>query len=29
MERIDGEVIVTSIPEALDTPAERRRIARS
>jgi aminoglycoside phosphotransferase (APT) family kinase protein len=26
MERIDGEVIVTSVPEALDTPAERRRI---
>ena len=27
MERIAGEVIVTSIPDALDTPAERRRIA--
>ncbi len=27
MERIDGEVIVTSVPDALDTPAERRRIA--
>jgi aminoglycoside phosphotransferase (APT) family kinase protein len=26
MERIDGEVIVSSIPPALDTPAERRRI---
>jgi aminoglycoside phosphotransferase (APT) family kinase protein len=26
MERIDGEVIVTSVPEALDTPVERRRI---
>lgn len=27
MERIAGEVIVTSIPDALDTPAERRRIS--
>jgi aminoglycoside phosphotransferase (APT) family kinase protein len=27
MERIAGEVIVTSIPPALDTPAERRRIS--
>jgi aminoglycoside phosphotransferase (APT) family kinase protein len=27
MERIPGEVIVTSIPEALDTAAERRRIS--
>ena len=27
MERIAGEVIVTSIPDALDTPTERRRIA--
>jgi aminoglycoside phosphotransferase (APT) family kinase protein len=27
MERIAGEVIVTSIPDALDTPAERRRVA--
>ena len=27
MERIAGEVIVTSIPDALDTPIERRRIA--
>ena len=26
MERIEGEVIVTSLPAALDTPAERRRI---
>jgi aminoglycoside phosphotransferase (APT) family kinase protein len=26
MERVDGEVIVASVPEALDTPAERRRI---
>ena len=26
MEKIEGEVIVTSIPPALDTPAERRRI---
>jgi aminoglycoside phosphotransferase (APT) family kinase protein len=26
MERIEGDVIVTSVPEALDTPAERRRI---
>ncbi|HYB22283.1 MAG TPA: phosphotransferase family protein [Solirubrobacteraceae bacterium] len=26
MERIDGEVIVTSVPPALDTPAQRRRI---
>jgi len=26
MERIEGEVIVTSIPPALDTPSERRRI---
>jgi len=26
MERIEGEVIVTSVPAALDTPAERRRI---
>jgi aminoglycoside phosphotransferase (APT) family kinase protein len=26
MERIEGDVIVTSIPPALDTPAERRRI---
>lgn len=26
MERVDGEVIVTSVPGALDTPAERRRI---
>jgi aminoglycoside phosphotransferase (APT) family kinase protein len=26
MERIDGEVIVSSIPAALDTPAERRHI---
>ena len=27
MERIDGEVIVTDIPGALDTPAEHRRIS--
>jgi aminoglycoside phosphotransferase (APT) family kinase protein len=27
MERIDGEVIVTSIPAALDTPSERRKIS--
>jgi aminoglycoside phosphotransferase (APT) family kinase protein len=27
MERIEGEVIVASVPPALDTPAERRRIA--
>jgi aminoglycoside phosphotransferase (APT) family kinase protein len=27
MERVQGDVIVTSIPEPLDTPAERRRIA--
>jgi aminoglycoside phosphotransferase (APT) family kinase protein len=27
MERIEGEVIVTSIPDPLDTPAARRRIA--
>ena len=27
MERIEGEVIVTSIPPPLDTPAERRRIS--
>ena len=27
MERIEGEVIASSIPEALDTPAERRRTA--
>jgi aminoglycoside phosphotransferase (APT) family kinase protein len=27
MERIEGEVIVTDIPRALDTPAERRRIS--
>ena len=27
MERIDGEVIVTSIPVALDTPSERQRIS--
>jgi len=27
MERIEGEVIVASVPEALDTPPERRRIA--
>jgi aminoglycoside phosphotransferase (APT) family kinase protein len=27
MERIAGEVIVTSIPPALDTPSERRRIS--
>jgi aminoglycoside phosphotransferase (APT) family kinase protein len=26
MERIEGDVIVTSVPEALDTPTERRRI---
>jgi aminoglycoside phosphotransferase (APT) family kinase protein len=26
MERIEGEVIVASVPAALDTPAERRRI---
>ncbi len=26
MERIEGEPIVTELPEALDTPAERRRI---
>jgi aminoglycoside phosphotransferase (APT) family kinase protein len=26
MERIEGDVIVTSIPPALDTPAERRKI---
>src|SRR5277367_5783371 len=25
MERIEGEVIVASVPEALDVPAERRR----
>jgi aminoglycoside phosphotransferase (APT) family kinase protein len=28
MDRIDGEVIVTSVPEALDNPAERRTIAQ-
>jgi aminoglycoside phosphotransferase (APT) family kinase protein len=27
MERVEGEVIVSSIPEALDDPAERRRTA--
>jgi aminoglycoside phosphotransferase (APT) family kinase protein len=27
MERIEGEVMVTSIPDALDVPAQRRRIA--
>jgi aminoglycoside phosphotransferase (APT) family kinase protein len=27
MERVEGEVIVESIPDALDTPGERRRIA--
>jgi aminoglycoside phosphotransferase (APT) family kinase protein len=27
MERIEGDVIVSSVPEALDTPAERRRIS--
>jgi aminoglycoside phosphotransferase (APT) family kinase protein len=27
MERVEGDVIVASIPEALDTPAERRRIS--
>ncbi|HMD51792.1 MAG TPA: phosphotransferase family protein [Solirubrobacteraceae bacterium] len=27
MERIEGEVIVASVPPALDSPAERRRIA--
>jgi aminoglycoside phosphotransferase (APT) family kinase protein len=27
MEKIEGDVIVTSIPPALDTPAERRRIS--
>jgi aminoglycoside phosphotransferase (APT) family kinase protein len=27
MERVEGEVIVTSIPQALDTPQERRRIS--
>jgi len=27
MERIEGEVIVSNVPDALDTPAERRRIA--
>jgi aminoglycoside phosphotransferase (APT) family kinase protein len=27
MEKIEGEVIVTSIPDALDTPLERRRIS--
>jgi aminoglycoside phosphotransferase (APT) family kinase protein len=27
MERIEGDVIVTAVPTALDTPAERRRIA--
>jgi aminoglycoside phosphotransferase (APT) family kinase protein len=27
MERLEGEVLVTSIPDPLDTPAERRRIA--
>jgi aminoglycoside phosphotransferase (APT) family kinase protein len=26
MERLDGDVIVSSVPAALDTPAERRRI---
>jgi len=26
MERVDGEVIVSSVPAALDTPAQRRRI---
>ncbi|HTW41093.1 MAG TPA: phosphotransferase family protein [Solirubrobacteraceae bacterium] len=26
MERVEGEVIVASVPDALDTPAERRRI---
>jgi aminoglycoside phosphotransferase (APT) family kinase protein len=28
MERIEGEVIVTSIPDTLDTPAERHRIGQ-
>jgi aminoglycoside phosphotransferase (APT) family kinase protein len=27
MERIEGDVIVSSVPEALDSPAERRRIS--
>jgi aminoglycoside phosphotransferase (APT) family kinase protein len=27
MERIEGDVIVSNVPEALDTPAERRRIS--
>ncbi|MFN8133353.1 MAG: phosphotransferase family protein, partial [Solirubrobacteraceae bacterium] len=27
MERVDGDVMTTAIPAALDTPAERRRIA--
>jgi aminoglycoside phosphotransferase (APT) family kinase protein len=27
MERVEGDVIVASIPDALDTPAERRRIS--
>jgi aminoglycoside phosphotransferase (APT) family kinase protein len=27
MQRIEGDVIVSSVPEALDTPAERRRIS--
>jgi len=27
MERVDGDVITDSVPEALDTPEERRRIA--
>ncbi len=27
MERIEGDVIVSSVPEALDTPAERQRIS--
>src|SRR2546425_5985657 len=27
MERIEGEVMVTSVPPALDSPRERRRIA--
>jgi aminoglycoside phosphotransferase (APT) family kinase protein len=27
MERVDGQVMTTDIPEPLDTPAERRRIA--
>jgi aminoglycoside phosphotransferase (APT) family kinase protein len=28
MERVDGEVIVSSVPPALDLPADRRRIAQ-